>query len=115
MTLHVYQPRPGTRVAVALRLLLDVLATAEAAGVLDERELKRWIRDAYPWGERKHWPYRAWLKARKIALARWRHEDPYPFSLPYVENPELDAWLAGRGFRPAMPLSGPERPLEPEQ
>ena len=31
---------------------------------------KRAVRDGYPWGERKRWPYKAWLRAQREYLAR---------------------------------------------
>ena len=33
------------------------------------------VRDAYPWGERKHWPYTSWLKAQREYLARFQKSD----------------------------------------
>ncbi len=33
-------------------------------------ERKRAIRDAYPFGLRAHWPYKAWCKAQRAYLAR---------------------------------------------
>ena len=32
------------------------------------KERKRLIDDAYPFGPREYWPYKAWLKARKAYL-----------------------------------------------
>lgn len=32
-------------------------------------ERKRALRDAYPFGDRSNWPYKAWCKAQRIALA----------------------------------------------
>ena len=33
------------------------------------KEKKRALREAYPFGERENWPYKAWLKAQRVALA----------------------------------------------
>lgn len=33
-------------------------------------ELRRIFRDAYPWGQRKYWPYKAWLKACRREINR---------------------------------------------
>ena len=36
-----------------------------------DAERRKAISDAYPFGERAHWPYKAWLKAQRRYLARW--------------------------------------------
>ncbi len=33
-------------------------------------EVRRAVRQAYPWGDRKNWPYKAWLQAQRELLAR---------------------------------------------
>ena len=43
---------------------------------IDFRERKRWISAAYPWGERRMFPYKMWLKAQKEYLARHDPEPP---------------------------------------
>lgn len=35
---------------------------------LDEAALRQKIRDAYPFGEREHWPYKVWLSEVKYQL-----------------------------------------------
>jgi len=48
------------------------------------KERKRLVDDAYPFGPRQYWPYKAWLKARKAYLK------PYdPKSPPTPLFPEL--------------------------
>ncbi len=53
---------------------------------LDER--KAAIDSAYPFGDRAHWPYKAWLKARREYLAGWGYKprpdspDPLPLLSP---------------------------------
>lgn len=37
----------------------------------DVRELRRRLREAYPFGRREHWPYKAWLNAVRDGMARW--------------------------------------------
>jgi len=55
-----------TWVSAAAAKIREVLAELPAdAG---EADCSRAIRDAYPWEPRAHWPYKAWLKARKAAL-----------------------------------------------
>lgn len=39
---------------------------------------KRAIRDAYPFGEREYWPYRAWCKAQRKYLAPFDPATPEP-------------------------------------
>lgn len=33
------------------------------------------VRDAYPWGERKHHPYTCWLRAQREYLRRYQKSD----------------------------------------
>ena len=40
------------------------------AGIEDKAGLARAIGAAYPFGERTHYPYKAWLSARKAFFAR---------------------------------------------
>lgn len=42
---------------------------------IDFKERKRRISRAYPWGERRMFPYKMWLKAQKEYLSRY---DPTP-------------------------------------
>lgn len=46
---------------------------------------KREIRKAYPWGERKGWPYKAWLQAQREYLKRY-HTEPHPKNLTPLEK-----------------------------
>ena len=43
-----------------------------------EAELKRALKDAYPFGERKHWPYKIWCDCVKRALAGRRLSETKP-------------------------------------
>ncbi len=36
---------------------------------------KKAVSAAYPWGERKMWPYKAWLRAQKEYLGRFVKSD----------------------------------------
>lgn len=45
-----------------------VIEQAQADGA-SPAETKRRLREAYPFGEREHWPYKAWLAAQRDALA----------------------------------------------
>lgn len=40
------------------------------------KERKAIISAAYPFGERSHWPYKAWCKARRAYLARYEPQGP---------------------------------------
>jgi hypothetical protein len=50
----------------ARRTIDQVRADAKRAGLTPEETLKR-IDAAYPFGERDHYPYKAWLTERTIA------------------------------------------------
>jgi len=52
------------RVRTAYRIMLQVLVGARRDRKSPD-EIDRAIRDAYPWGERRGWRYRAWLMARR--------------------------------------------------
>lgn len=49
----------------ARRIIRFLLASNPDA---DESKLSKLIRDAYPWGDRASWPYKCWLKERRLAL-----------------------------------------------
>lgn len=53
-----------SRVLTAYQIMQDVYNQCQAAGVSVE-QTHRAIRAAYPWGERRAWPYKAWLQARR--------------------------------------------------
>lgn len=46
---------------------------------------KKALRDAYPFEERKYFPYKAWCKAQKAYLAKFAPPKPFPEHL-------LDGW-----------------------
>ena len=43
---------------VARPIIADVV---RRVGLADRSALRKALRDAYPFGERAHWPYKAWL------------------------------------------------------
>ncbi|MFG0230527.1 hypothetical protein [Achromobacter sp. 413638] len=52
------------RVLDAYKIMQNVYDKCRQAGAsLEKTHLA--IRDAYPWGERRRWPYKAWLQARR--------------------------------------------------
>jgi len=52
------------RVQIAYRIMQRVFASSQCIGKT-ERQIDRAIQAAYPWGERRGWPYKAWLLARR--------------------------------------------------
>lgn len=51
-------------------------------------ERKAIIDAAYPFGPRSHWPYKAWLKARRAYLAPFDPKTPAPlFERPFADLP----------------------------
>ena len=53
----------------------------------DDPEAKRKVFDAYPFGPREHYPYKAWnLEVRRV----------YPWLRPR-KQPPLPKWLGGEG------------------
>jgi hypothetical protein len=48
--------------------ILGPLFGAMAPGT-SESEIRRQVREAYPFGERKYWPYKAWI----ARVRAWRH------------------------------------------
>ena len=54
----------------------------------DDPEARRTIREAYPFGERRRWPYVQWLKAVG---------DVYPWTRKPKQQKPLPKWLGGKG------------------
>ena len=50
-------------------------------------ERKKAIHAAYPFGERQHWPYKAWLKAQREYLARYDDKPAGPLHAAMLESP----------------------------
>lgn len=46
------------------------------------KDRKKAIQDAYPWGNRSGWPYKAWLREQRIYLARYAPKDEVAKKLP---------------------------------
>ncbi|MBU4610317.1 hypothetical protein IMZ29_07115 [Achromobacter sp. GG226] len=53
-----------SRVKLAYQLMQTVYQEAVADGD-NEKAIARRIDRSYPWGPRAHWPYKAWLAARR--------------------------------------------------
>ncbi|CUJ49640.1 Uncharacterised protein [Achromobacter kerstersii] len=52
------------RVRAAYKIMKRVYDGCRSAGLTTEQTHLA-IRAAYPWGERRAWPYKAWLQARR--------------------------------------------------
>lgn len=63
----------------ARRIIAEALATLPEVATLAER--KKAISAAYPWGPREYWPYKAWCKASREALARYQPSKPTALDL----------------------------------
>ena len=48
-------------------------------GLSNQKLLRSELRDAYPFGERKGWPYKAWLAQVKEQVGGMRAPRPDPF------------------------------------
>ena len=53
----------------ALKTMFSVYAEQQASGVTCRQQIADAIDKSYPFGERAHWPYKAWLDARKWFFA----------------------------------------------
>jgi len=59
-------------------------------------ELKKLLYDAYPFGERKYWPYKVWCQCVRetLGLSRYRPKETPPLTdLPLFDTAELTAEL----------------------
>jgi hypothetical protein len=52
------------RARTAYKIMQGVFERCRAEGLSNEK-IHQAIKDAYPWGERRAWPYKAWLMARR--------------------------------------------------
>lgn len=55
---------PEARVRTAYKIMQGVFDSCKATGD-SPHQIDAAIRAAYPWGERRAWPYKAWLQARR--------------------------------------------------
>jgi hypothetical protein len=52
----------------------------------EDAEVRRQVRDAYPFGERKYHPYKVWLKR----VAAWRHAWTLGYQQPIRTTKQTD-------------------------
>lgn len=45
------------------------------------KQRKEALKNGYPFGERKYFPYKAWCKARRAYLAKYEPAKPFPSHL----------------------------------
>lgn len=64
---------------IARATIEKVAATIPETATFGER--KAAVDAAYPFGERAYWPYKAWLKARRVYLRRYDPKTPPPSPL----------------------------------
>ena len=59
-----YRAAQEARTRTAYKIMQSVFDLCKTQGQTPE-QIDLAIRDAYPWGERRAWPYKAWLLARR--------------------------------------------------
>jgi len=64
----------------AISIISKVHSNIRANASFDER--KKAVQEAYPWGCRSGWPYKAWLKAQRRYLARYAPKGEVTKKLP---------------------------------
>ncbi len=99
---------PGTRRRYARTIIMSVIEDHVHGPVQllpkeDVLELRRVLRDHYPFGEEKHWPYKVWCEEVRCALG---FPDPKP--RPYKKKPfrvaahsvmpSMREWAKARGI-----------------
>lgn len=62
---------------VACPIISKVVAEAQSDGC-DIKELKRRLRDAYPFSERKYWPYKVWCSEVRRQTKKFGKPEPPP-------------------------------------
>lgn len=60
---------------VARPIIADVITRV---GRDDQKALRAALRDAYPWGERAHWPYKVWCDEVQRQLSGRRYGEAKP-------------------------------------
>jgi len=63
----------------AWKSIEDIHRRLPSDATLKQREQA--LKDGYPFGQRKYWPYKAWLKARRQYLAKYKPTRSIPDSL----------------------------------
>jgi len=57
---------------------------------LSLKERRKAVREAYPWGERRMWPYKAWCRAQREYLARFM---PTEEKLEWLSDTPLEQFI----------------------
>lgn len=71
----------------AQRVIDPIFTQAKREGWTKE-QFEKEIYDAYPFGEREMFPYKMWLKVRKLYMDRWQGQEEIKKS--YEEPSELE-------------------------
>jgi hypothetical protein len=58
----------------AAQVIKGAIEAAHTEGVTDAKEIQRRVDAAYPFGAREHFPYKAWLKARRDLIGGRAHK-----------------------------------------
>jgi hypothetical protein len=101
----VTEGRPGSWGEQAREVINRVIDDAQRDGVVEVTAVMRLISKAYPFGERAHYPYQAWLEEVKLAEARLRGATPGVRVEQTLEvkpglrpvDPDVKAWLDRQG------------------
>jgi len=81
--------------AEAHRLVGEIV---KQVGMADLKTLRKALRDGYPWGERRYWPYKCWCRAQRVAIEAFhagaQSYDDYLNVLHAASNPPRRARTA---------------------
>lgn len=69
-------------------------------------ERKKAIQAAYPYGERRYWPYKMWLKAQREYLARYDDKPAGPLHAAMIESPLDRAKRLSENYDQMMRIRG---------
>jgi hypothetical protein len=101
----------------AARVVNEVLAECKAEGVTFGPDISKRIEDAYPFGERSHYPYKAWRAVVNPVIAQLLNPDGFkdpqasgriiicrrgaallPVPPGLKPDPQLADWMKARGL-----------------
>lgn len=76
-----------TRREYAAPIIRQIIRENEDA---EEKDIRKALRDAYPWGPRENHPYKVWSEEVRLGLALWRRRRgiaPPEVPAPVVPDP----------------------------
>ena len=71
------------------QVIAEVMASMPADATLPQ--VRKALRDAYPFGGREHHPYKMWCSEQRIALNQWRGKDAAKQSIQSLERARTTA------------------------